>query len=104
LDRLGKLVGQAKTILSGDPDRTSMWRAYVALEYAIMDLKLRHNLEGEAAPETRTKQAIDIVEARLMLARIDVSSDTRKLLYDLRSCRDVVKALVANYDRRSTTS
>ncbi|HEV8405376.1 MAG TPA: hypothetical protein VGQ13_05655 [Nitrososphaera sp.] len=104
MDRLGELVGQAKTIVAGDPDRTSMWRAYVALEYAIMDLKLRHNLEGEAAPERPTKQAIDIIEARSMLARIDLSSDRKKLLYDLRSCRNVVKALVANYDRRSTTS
>ena len=104
MDRLDDLVKKAKAIVAGDPDRTSIWRAYVALEYAIMDLKLRHNLEGEAAPERPAKKAIDIIEARSMLARIDLSSDRRKLLYDLRSCRDLLKALVANYDRRSTTS
>lgn len=104
MDRLNDLVGQAKAIVAGDPDRTSIWRAYVALEYAIMDLKLRHNLEGEAVPGRPAKKAIDIIEARSMLARIDLSSDRRKLLYDLRSCRDLLKALVANYDRRSTTS
>jgi len=104
LDRLSELVGKAKAIVAGDPDRTSTWWAYVALEYAIMDLKLRYNLEGEVAPEKLAKKAIDIIEARSMLAGIDLSSDRKKLLYDLRSCRDVVKALVASYDRRSTTS
>ena len=100
MDKLSELVGKAKAIVAGDPDRTSMWWAYVALEYAIMDLKLRYNLEGEVAPEKLAKKAIDIIEARSMLARIDLSSDRKKL----RSCRDVVKALVASYDRRSTTS
>lgn len=104
MDKLGELVGQAKAIVAGNPDKTSMWRAYVALEYAVMDLKLRHNLEGETPPEKPAKKAVDIAKARSMLARIDLSSDRKKLLYDLRSCRDVVKALVARYDRRSTTS
>lgn len=104
MDRLGELVDRAKAIVAGDPDRASLWRAYVALEYAVMDIKLRHNLEGEAPPAKPAKRAIDIKEARSMLARIDLSSDKRKLLRDLRSCRDVVKALVASYGRRSTTS
>ena len=104
MDRLGELVEKAKAIVAGDPDRASLWRAYVALEYAIMDVKLRHNMEGEAPPDKPAKNAIDIAEARSMLARLDLSSDKKKLLRDLRSCRDVVKALVANYDRRSTTS
>lgn len=104
MDRLGELVDQAKAIVAGGPDRASLWRAYVALEYAILDLKLRHGLEGEAPPPKPAKKSVDIIEARSMLARIDLSSDKRKLLYDLRSCRDVVKALVAGYDRRSTTS
>ena len=104
MDRLGELVDQAKAIVAGEPGRVPLWRAYVALEYAIMDLKLRHGLEGEAQPVKPAKKSVDITEARSMLARIDLSSDKRKLLYDLRSCRDVVKALVAGYGRRSTTS
>lgn len=102
MDRVGELVGQAKAIVAGDPDRASLWRAYVALEYAIMDLKLRHNLEGEALPKPAKKP--DIVEARSMLMRLDLSSDKKKLLYDLRSCRNAVKAIIAGYGRRSTTS
>lgn len=110
MDRLGELVERAKAIVAGDPDRASMWRAYVALEYAVMDLKLRYNLEGEAPPPPKpAKKAINIAEARSMLERIDLSSssDKKKLLHDLRSCRDVIKALVASYDagrRRSITS
>ena len=103
MDRVGELVGQAKAIVAGDPDRASLWRAYVALEYAVMDLKLRNSLEGEAPPKPAKKPA-DISEARSMLANLDMSSDKRKLLRDLRACRDVVKALVAGYGRRSTTS
>jgi hypothetical protein len=104
LDKLDELFDHSKAIVAGAPDRASLWRAYVALEYAVLDLKLRHRLEGEALPQKPAKKSVDITEARLMLARIDLSSDKRKLLRDLRSCRDIVKALVANYDRRSTTS
>jgi hypothetical protein len=104
LDKLAELVEKAKAIVAGDPDRESLWRAYVALEYAIMEIKLRHGLEGEAPPAKPAKKAIDIAQARSALAQLDLSSDNRKLLHDLRSCRDVVKILVANYDRRSTTS
>lgn len=104
MDRLGELVDQAKMIVAGEPGKALLWRAYVALEYAVMDLKLKHGLEGEAPPEKPAKKTINIVEAKSMLARIDLSSEKRKLLYDLRSCRDVLKALVADYDRRSTMS
>jgi hypothetical protein len=104
LDKLGELIEKAKAIVASDPDRASLWRAYVALEYAVMDLKLRHNLEGQTPPAKPAKKAIDIAEARSMLAKIDLSSDRKKLLFELRSCRDIVKALVANYDRRSTMS
>lgn len=103
MDRLDELVGKAKAITAGDPDRASLWRAYVALEYAIMDLKLRYGLEGETPPKP-AKKLVDIAEARSMLARLDLSSDRKKLLSDLRSCRDAVKAIVASYDRRSITS
>lgn len=96
MDRLPELVAKAKAIVAGDPDGASLWRAYVALECAVMDLKLRHGLEGEAPPKP-AKKPVDIAQARSMLARLDLSpsSDKKKLLYDLRSCRDVVKALVA---------
>lgn len=100
---MSELVGKAKAIVAGDPDRASLWRAYVALEYAVMDLKLRHGLEGEEPPKPARK-TVDLAEARLLLARLDLSSDKKKLLYDLRSCRDVVKAIVASYDRRSMMS
>jgi hypothetical protein len=103
LDTLSELVGKAKAIVAGDPDKASLWRAYVALEYAIMDMKLRHNLDGEQQPKP-AKKNVDLAEARLLLARLDLSSDKKKLLHDLRSCRDVVKAIVASYDRRSMTS
>ena len=104
MDKLSELVEQAKAIVAGDNDKTSLWRAYVALESAIIDIKLRHKIEGEVPPAKPAKKAINIEEARLMLARIDLSSDMKRLLCDLRSCRDIVKALVAGYDRRSTMS
>lgn len=104
MGKVDELMAQAREIVAGSPDRMSLWRAYVALEYAILDTKLRHGLEGEAAPKKPAKKAISIEEARAMLGRIDLAADKKKLLYDLRSCRDVVKALVASYDRRSTTS
>jgi hypothetical protein len=104
LDKVGELVEKAKAIVAGDPDKALLWRAYVALEYAVMDIKLRYNLVREAPPAKPAKKAIGIAEARSMLARLDLSGDKRRLLRDLRSCRDVVKALVASYDRRSTTS
>ena len=106
-DKLDRLLGQAKSILvaSSNPDRDSLWHAYVALEYAILDLKLRQGLEGNQPP-TPVKSA-DLAIARSMISRLDPASvDKKKLLYDLRSCRNVVKALVASYngDVRSTTS
>jgi hypothetical protein len=104
LDKVVELVEQVKAIVAGNPDRASLWRAYVALEYAVMDLKLRHNMEGEAPPVKPAKKTVYIKEARSMIERLDPSGDKRKLLRELRSCRDVVKALVAGYDRRSTTS
>ena len=104
MDKLDQLLRQAKEIVAGNPDKQSLWRAYVALEYAIMDLKLRNRLEGEVPPPKPTKKAIDIAEVRSLLAKVELSADKKKILYDLRSCRDIVKALVAGYDRRSTTS
>ncbi|MEP0823893.1 MAG: hypothetical protein HRF40_00250 [Nitrososphaera sp.] len=108
MDKLAELVDRAKTIVAGEnnPDRASLWRAYVALEYAILDLKLRHGIEGQQPPKPAGKQVVDIAQARSMLAKLDLSSssDKKKLLYDLRSCRDMVKAIVAGYDRRSMTS
>ena len=102
-----ELVAQARSILfsSERPGRMELWRAYVAVEYAILDLKLRHGLEGENPPAKLTrKKAADIATAKSMLDRLDLASDGKKLLYDLRSCRDMLKSLVAGYGRRSTTS
>jgi hypothetical protein len=109
-DKLDKLVEQAKSIVvaSSNPDRTSLWHAYVALEYAILGLKLRQGLEGNQPPAP--VKSADLAAARSMISRLEPASvDKKKLLHDLRSCRDMVKALVAAYnddddDVRSTTS
>jgi|SRR5581483_1976463 len=99
--KAAELVSQAKALADGN-NRMSLWRAYVAIEHAILDIKLRYRLEGEPPPKPAKKA--DLATAKLMLDRIDLSSDKRKLLYDLRVCRDLLKALIASYDRRSTTS
>ncbi|HKU48709.1 MAG TPA: hypothetical protein VJP79_02045, partial [Nitrososphaera sp.] len=60
-------------------------------------------------PAKPSRKVVDLALAKKLLDKIDTTtavavSDERKLLYDLRACRDVLKALVAGYDRRSTTS
>lgn len=103
--KVEKLVSQARSILSGeDHSRAALWRAYVAVEYAILDLKLRGKIEGAPLPPKVAKKKVDLELARSLAEKIDVGSDDEKLLYDLRACRDVLKAMVAGYDRRSTTS
>jgi hypothetical protein len=97
LQKLDRLVEQAKSIVveSSNPDRLSLWRAYVALECAILDLKLRHGLEGNAPP--KPVKSVDLAVAKSMIGRLDLSSeDKKKLLDDLRSCRNIIKALVAS--------
>jgi hypothetical protein len=80
---------------TGNPDRLSLWRAYVALEYAILDLKLRYGLEGNPPP--KPVKSADLTTVKSMIGRLDLSSgDKKKLLDDLRLCRDIVKALVAS--------
>ena len=96
MENLYRLVGQARSIVveSSNPDKVSLWRAYVALECAILDLKLRQGLEGNPPP--KHVKSSDLATAKLMIRRLDLSSqDKKKLLSDLRSCRDVVKAIVA---------
>jgi hypothetical protein len=96
---------QAKKLLAANPGKPELWRAYVSIEYAILDLKLRHRIEHAPAPPKRgRKNPVNIDLARSLLDKIDVAADAKKLLYDLRECRDVLKSLVAAYDRRSTTS
>jgi hypothetical protein len=104
--KVEELVSRAKAILSGhDHSKAALWQAYVAIEYAILDLKLRHDLQGIPGPPRLTRKVTaDLPMARSLLEKIDVGSDEKKLLYDLRACRDVLKSLVAGYDRRSTTS
>ena len=126
--RVEELVTRAKSLLSSTekPGRIELWRAYVAVEYAILDLKLRYRIEGEVPPPkakparkkakatsttttasaATTTDSADLATARSMLDAIDFASagKEKKLLYDLRSCRDVLKSLVASYARRSTTS
>ncbi|MFL6493673.1 MAG: hypothetical protein ACJ70N_02585 [Nitrososphaera sp.] len=97
LEKLYLLVEQAKSIVvkSSTPDRMSLWRAYVALEYSILDLKLRHGLEGNSQP--RTVKSADLADAKSIISRLDLSlGDKKKLLDDLRSARDILKALLAS--------
>jgi hypothetical protein len=94
LDRLNALVQDAGRQL----EEGSLWRAYVAVESAILDVKMRQGLEHEEppAPPKRTAKRDDLLaDARLRLARLDLSGDKKKLLYDLRACRDVLKAVLA---------
>lgn len=81
-----------------------LWRAYVAIECAILNLKMRSEMEGERPPARLAKKTIDIALAKTLLDRIDTAAEEKKLLYDLRACRDVLKFLVAAYRRRSTMS
>ena len=97
MEKLERLVEQVKSIVveSSNLDRVSLWRAYVALEYAILDLKLRHGLEWNPLP--KPVKSADLAVAKSMIGRLDLSSgDKKKLLDDLRSCRDIVKTLVAS--------
>ncbi len=97
MEKLDRLVEQARSIVleNSNPDKMSLWRAYVALEYAILDLKLRHGLEGNPPP--KPAKSADFAAAMSMIRRLDLSSgDKKKLLYDLRSCRNIIKALVAS--------
>lgn len=104
--KVEQLVQQAMSLISEDnPSRQELWRAYVAVEYAILDLKLRHKIEQAPLPPKRgRKDAVNLELARRLLGGLDLAADEKKLLYDLRACRDVLKALVAAYERRSTTS
>ena len=97
MEKLERLVEQAKSIVlkSSNPDRISLWRAYVALEYAVLDLKLHYGLEGSPLP--KPVKSADLATAKSTIGRLNLaSSDKKKLLYDLRSCRDIIKALVAS--------
>jgi hypothetical protein len=104
--KVEQLVKQAMSHISGDnPSRQDLWRAYVAVEYAVLDLKLRHKIEHAPPPPKRgRKDAGDLALAKRLLGGIDLAAEEKKLLYDLRACRDVLKSLVVAYERRSTTS
>ena len=96
-DRIAELLQQAAA-MAANADGTSLWRAYVAVEYAILDLKLRYGLEGQPPPPAlkRTAKKEDLVAAaKEGFARLDVNGDRKKLLYDLRACRDALKAALA---------
>ena len=117
-EKVAELVASAKSLLSASAKNPgapgdSYWRAYVALEYAILDLKLRASLEqpGNATPAKRQrakKQTVgELAEAaKQKVDAIDLAASPPELLHQLRQGRDAAKALVAGYDklRRSTTS
>ncbi|HVX03211.1 MAG TPA: hypothetical protein VHA09_08665 [Nitrososphaera sp.] len=97
------LVEQARQVLAAEPveqDPTSLWRAYVAVEYAILDIKLRHGLEHEQAPPvpkrtTERKDLLLVAKEKLDHLNPEEEGDMKKLLYELRECRDALKALLA---------
>lgn len=94
MDRLGGLLQAAKEHL----EEGSLWRAYVAVESAILDVKMRHGLELEAppAPLKRTAKKDDLLaDAKSRLLLLDAAGDKKKLLYELRTIRDALKATLA---------
>ncbi len=110
--KIRDLVAQAQSLLARTADDPkSLWRAYVAIECAILDIKLRHDLEHELSPPTpkRTAKREDLLSvattklARIALEANDDNDDDggkenrsrKKLLYELRECRDALKALLA---------
>lgn len=108
-DRVHELVSQAKELVYDITDKMTLWRAYITIEYAILDVKLRYKLEGELPPK-HIKENNPLASVKMILEQIDPSlPDKKKLLYNLRICRDLLKALVAQYPddthlRRSTMS
>lgn len=94
MDRLDSLVQAAGRQLEDG----SLWRAYVAVESAILDVKMRHGLEHEeppTPPKRTAKKDHLLADAKSRLSRLDISGDKKKLLYDLRACRDALKAAIA---------
>lgn len=92
-DRVRDLVSQAMEAMSAD-----VWRAYVAIECAVLEVKMRHHLEHEPSPPPpkRTAKKADLLAiAGEKLALIDYDGDAKKLLYELRVCRDALKASAA---------
>ena len=92
-DKVRTLVQQA----AGAMQAADAWRAYVAIEYAVLEVKLRHGLEHEPSPPTvkrAAKKADLLALAGEKLTRLDYS-DAKKLLYELRACRDALKAATA---------
>jgi hypothetical protein len=92
--RVRDLVRQAtEAMMSSDA-----WRAYVAVEYAVLEIKMRHGLEHEPSPPPpkRTAKKADLLAiAGEKLALLDYDGDAKKLLYELRACRDALKASAA---------
>lgn len=87
-DRVRDLVRQAMEAMPADA-----WRAYVAVERAVLEVKMRHGLEHEPSPPPvkRTAKKADLLAlAGERLARLDYD-DAKKLLYELRACRDALK-------------
>lgn len=94
MERLDSLVKAAGEHL----EKGSLWRAYVSVESAILDVKMRHGLELEAppVPPKRTAKKDDLIaDARSRLSQIDIGVDKKKLLFELRACRDALKAALA---------
>jgi hypothetical protein len=109
-NKLWKLINQTKVYLddnNGKPTRSSLWCAYVSLEYAILDLKLRYNVHENSISKIEMKNKgvsnkssnenlhkenyIKIVKLKLEKADL---LDRKVLLSELRLCRDLLKNLV----------
>jgi hypothetical protein len=119
--KLYKLIDQATSALqtSGELD---IWRAYVCVEYAILDLKLRYNIQEQTLntdtiitsanpavkqtgrkgtanePKSRKRQVASedhLGEVKARIQNLDLDQDRKILLQELRSCRDILKALAS---------
>jgi len=98
LENLRDLVQQASSILDSGLDEKSLWKAYVALESAILQLKLEHGLEHEPSPprpkrSAKESELISVVKSKL--STLGVDGDKKLLLYNLRICRDALKILLS---------
>jgi hypothetical protein len=92
--RVRELVGQAMEAMTS----SDAWRAYVAVEYAVLEVKMRRGLEHEPSPPPpkRTAKKADLLAiAGEKLALLDYGGDAKKLLYELRVSRDALKASAA---------
>jgi hypothetical protein len=106
-NKLWNLINQAKFYLNDNQQSkagrmTYVWLAYISIEYSILDLKVRYNIEESSHTsimkiknrkifKNKRLREIDYLEViKSQLEKIDFR-DKKKLLPTLRFCRDLLK-------------